>query len=293
MQSLTIPPRVFEIAKDTLGRYFQPISKMDPDENVGDFLDVSRAMVRANLVERYIQLKGLKTLEIGSGFGTNVAVWQKHFDLDAYGVEPGSEGFEGGFEASRLLLAANGLEPERIVRAYGESLPFADESFDLVYSANVLEHTSDPERVVFEAVRVLRPGGTLHFEIPNHLSYFEGHYLVLQPPLVDKRILPAWVALLGRDPSYARTLRTEINPPWCRRLVKALSKRYRVRLVTLGEDVFLERLAKPFVFEAQGVSRRLAPLVGLLQRLNVGNWIGRTIVGLQGHYPMYLTLRKD
>lgn len=293
MRSLTIPPRVFEIARDTLGRYFQPISKMDPDDNVSDFLDVSRAIVRAKLVERYVPLTGLKTLEIGSGFGTNVAVWQKYLDVDAYGIEPGSEGFEGGFEASRLLLAANDLEPERIVRACGESLPFSDDSFDLVYSANVLEHTEDPEAVVFEAIRVLRPGGTLHFEIPNHLSYFEGHYLVLQPPLVDKRILPAWVALLGRDPAFAKTLRTEINPIWCRRVVKKLCKRHRVRLISLGEDVFLERLAKPFVFEAQGVSSRLAPLIRILQRLNLGNWIGRTIVGMQGYYPMYLTLRKD
>ncbi len=290
---LTIPTRVFEIARDSLGKYFQQISGMDPDDNAHDFLDTTKSVTRANIAERYRPLAGSKSLEIGSGFGTNVAIWQKYLQVDAYGVEPGSEGFESGFEASRLLMTANQLEPERIVRAFGESLPFPDESFDIVYSANVLEHTEDPVRVVFEAVRVLRPGGILHMEIPNHLSYFEGHYLILQPPLFHRRILPAWVKLLGRDPAFAKTLRTEINPLWCRRVVKALSKRYAINLITLGEDVFLERMSKPFVFEAQGVASRLSPLVSLLQKLNFGNWIGRTIVALQAHYPMYLTLRKS
>ena len=293
VQTLTIPDRVVEIARETLGRYFAPISGMRADDNACDFLDPSRSLVRARVAERYVRLKGTKMLEVGSGFGTNVAVWQKYMEVDAYGVEPGSEGFEGGFEASRLLLEANDLEPERIIRASGESLPFPDESFDLVYSANVLEHTVDPIAVISEAVRVLRPGGTLHFEVPNHLSYFEGHYLVVMPPLVNKHILPIWLRLLGRDPAFAKTLRTEISPIWCRHVAKALSKQHNVHLVTLGEDIFLERLAKPFVFEAQGVASRLSRLIKLLQRANFGNWIGRTIVGLQGWYPMYLTLRKE
>ena len=33
-------------------------------------------------------------------------------------------------------------------------------------------------------------------------------------------------------------------------------------------------------------------MVGVLQAVNLGNWVGRLIVGLQGHYPIYLTIRK-
>lgn len=39
-------------------------------------------------------------------------------------------------------------------------LPYADESFDLVLAAHVLEHLPDPEHAASELVRVLRPGGT-------------------------------------------------------------------------------------------------------------------------------------
>jgi len=143
----------------------------------------------------------------------HLAVWINHFHVDAYGAEPGGEGFNQGFIASRKLLAANGIDPERVVDSAGESLPFPDASFDIVYSANVLEHTDNPERVLSEALRVLRPGGLLHMEMPNFLSYFEGHYMVVQPPIFWKPLLAWWVKLVfRRDPAFARTLQTKVNP---------------------------------------------------------------------------------
>lgn len=41
------------------------------------------------------------------------------------------------------------------------SLPFADASFDTVVSFQVLEHVTDPQEMIGECVRVLRPGGRL------------------------------------------------------------------------------------------------------------------------------------
>lgn len=40
-------------------------------------------------------------------------------------------------------------------------LPFRDEVADVVVAGEVLEHVEDPDRLVAEACRVLRPGGTL------------------------------------------------------------------------------------------------------------------------------------
>jgi SAM-dependent methyltransferase len=162
-----------------------------------------------------------------------------------------------------------------------------------VYSANVLEHTSDPARVLAESVRVLKRGGLLHMEMPNHLSYFEGHYMVVQPPIVWKPMLAWWVGIVfGRDPAFARALHTEINPAWCRRTIREVDRAYPLELVSLGGDIFLERLSKPFRFETQMAAGRIGKLVGMMQRLNGANWIGRLIVALQGHFPIYLTVRK-
>ena len=51
------------------------------------------------------------------------------------------------------------------------SLPFRDESFDLVTANTVVEHLADPERQFREIGRVLRPGGTLLLHTPNALGY--------------------------------------------------------------------------------------------------------------------------
>jgi ubiquinone/menaquinone biosynthesis C-methylase UbiE len=59
--------------------------------------------------------------------------------------------------ASRL-----GLEV-KTAAAEAETLPFPDESFDLVYGHAVLHHIPDLERAFSEFARVLRPGGTVAF----------------------------------------------------------------------------------------------------------------------------------
>lgn len=47
------------------------------------------------------------------------------------------------------------------------SLPFEDDSFDLVTANMVVEHFSDPAKVFSEIRRVLKPGGTFLFHTPN------------------------------------------------------------------------------------------------------------------------------
>jgi ubiquinone/menaquinone biosynthesis C-methylase UbiE len=292
-QALEIPPEVVEGALQSIGAFFEPIAKLDRQTNIRDFLDTAKSFKRAEILKRYTPMESKKLLEIGSGFGTNLAVWIKYFGVDGYGIEPGETGFDQGFRGSQKLLPANGIDPQRIRNAYGEALPFPDESFDIVYSANVLEHTADPPKVLREALRVLRKGATLHMEMPNFLSYYEGHYNVLQPPLLWKWMLPWWVkGVFRRDPAFARTLHTEINPVWCRRTVRKLNAEYPVELISVGQELFLERLRQPFQFETEGVSGKIGSVISLAQKVNAGNWMGRLIVAAQGQYPLYVTLRK-
>lgn len=42
-------------------------------------------------------------------------------------------------------------------------VPFSSESFDVVAAMDLLEHVSDPQKVISEATRVLRPGGLFFF----------------------------------------------------------------------------------------------------------------------------------
>lgn len=53
------------------------------------------------------------------------------------------------------------LSPLTFVLGVGERLPFADASFDAVLALFSINHMAEPERLVPEARRVLRPGGRL------------------------------------------------------------------------------------------------------------------------------------
>lgn len=51
-----------------------------------------------------------------------------------------------------------------------QAMPLPDQSFDTVFSAEVLEHVPDPEKALREIYRVLKPGGYFVMSIP-HLMY--------------------------------------------------------------------------------------------------------------------------
>ncbi len=82
-----------------------------------------------------------------------------------------------------------------------ETLPFPDESFDVVVAAEVLEHLRLPERALAEAMRVLRPGGLLVGSVPNCFRLKSRlRFLLGRPPESDPTLLhlfdPAGVARL-------------------------------------------------------------------------------------------------
>ena len=73
-----------------------------------------------------------------------------------------------GLDLSPEALA--GQDRETVVSDMRE-IPFPDGSFDSVLSVHSVEHVTDPERVVAEAARVLRPAGTAVFVTPNRLTF--------------------------------------------------------------------------------------------------------------------------
>jgi demethylmenaquinone methyltransferase/2-methoxy-6-polyprenyl-1,4-benzoquinol methylase len=59
---------------------------------------------------------------------------------------------------AKSVMQHAGLDPH-LQQADVMSLPYKDQSFDVVMAAHVLEHLPDPQRALAEMVRVLKPGG--------------------------------------------------------------------------------------------------------------------------------------
>lgn len=62
--------------------------------------------------------------------------------------------------------------PAADVHGHAQALTFDDSSFDTVLCTQVVEHVRDPEAVIAECARVLRPGGALIISAPQ---YWEVH----------------------------------------------------------------------------------------------------------------------
>lgn len=88
------------------------------------------------------------------------------------------------FTRARLLLER---EPPRLLQGDAERLPFADNSFDLVYSWGVLHHTPDTPHAIREVRRVLRPGGRSRIMI-YHRRSIVGALLWLRYAVLTGRI---------------------------------------------------------------------------------------------------------
>ncbi|MGQ4419522.1 class I SAM-dependent methyltransferase [Streptomyces sp. SAS_269] len=95
-------------------------------------------------------LSGARVVDVGAGTGIATALLRAR-GADVLAVEPG-EGMAAEFRRS--------LPDVPVVRGNGNALPVADAHADLLTYAQAW-HWTDPARAVPEALRVLRPGGTL------------------------------------------------------------------------------------------------------------------------------------
>lgn len=69
-----------------------------------------------------------------------------------------------------------GASKASFLTGFAENLPVPEESFDLVIMEDVLEHVRDPEAVLGECLRVLRPGGKCVARFPSIRMVYAHHF---------------------------------------------------------------------------------------------------------------------
>ena len=117
--------------------------------------------VRSKLEEVKSVKPDARVLEVGSG---------AHGLIFSFGAR-------GGVGLDPLAVQYASLFPgwqrsAATVAAVGEALPFADGTFDVVLSDNVVDHAERPATIVAEIARVLAPAGLVYFTVNVHHPFY-------------------------------------------------------------------------------------------------------------------------
>ena len=157
------------------------------DSQVTGVVGYFYAMYRAEVLARVRGLNGREILEVGCGEGMM---------FDGTGIHP----VQMDVSVTRVMRASG--RGRLLLCADGYDLPFPDGSFRAVLLVAVLEHTREPWRLLAEARRVLRPGGTVVIVVPNDWTMSVGRLLLRKFPIrypdhltfTTPRRMRAWLA---------------------------------------------------------------------------------------------------
>lgn len=176
----------------------------------------------------FTQFQNARLLEIGCGMGTDLLQFARGgarcvgIDLTPRSVEITRHRFKLYDAAGTFMLAD------------GEQLPFASESFDVVYSNGVLHHTPDTAGAIREVHRVLRPGGTAK------VMLYHRHSLNYWFEIILRRGLLGGEFLHGRSTEEIMSRVIEFSHHGARPLVKVYSRKQACHLFKEFTEVKVE-----------------------------------------------------
>lgn len=139
--------------------------RLAPDDNFEKY--VQRASTMVGIGEFLGDLQGRHVLEMGCGLGEVSALLARSgasvttFDLSENSV----------LVAGRRAQVNNVAGSIKLVAAAGEHLPFADNTFDIVFGKAILHHL-DPDIAWYHPYRVLKSGGKAAFVEPVGMNPF-------------------------------------------------------------------------------------------------------------------------
>jgi len=159
--------------------------------------DHDQNFVALRYISSLIHLLGATSiLDVGSGSGRAVRfLMREHPELKIAGIEP--------VDALRAVAEERGVPPGVIIGGSGQSLPYPDQSFDIVCELSVLHHVKKPEAVVREMMRVARVAVIVGDE--NRFAHGSMAQRLLKLFLCKVGLFPAfyWLKTKGKGYRYS------------------------------------------------------------------------------------------
>jgi ubiquinone/menaquinone biosynthesis C-methylase UbiE len=266
-----------EIAKIITKDYEGVKTKSDLEETVATQQLLYGRHVDLVLQELGQKLEGKNILDVGCGFGGTV-LELRELHAKAYGLDVDKE----KVKIANKIAKAKNIENAFVVSS-GESIPFRNNVFDVTFSIYVLEHTSNPYKVLLEKVRVLKPNGLLYICTVNYASPIEmkreSHYLFFLPTL-PKFLAKIYVSLRGRNPRFIENINFLIP-----RMIRNTLRNHFTSYRDLGEERIIDRIQNP---EGIALNHPIArKIFVILKRMRL-SFIPCKIVKL---FPIYTPLR--
>lgn len=216
-------------------------------------LDTSRFGPWAQEAGQYRALTGATVLSSGCGSAGDLLAFLEQGVIAAYGIEVDI----GLARLARQRFAGTEFERAIHIDVYnGLTLPYADNSYDVVFSIHVIEHTQDPERYLIEVCRVLRSGGIIFLDVPNRYYKYDQHTMIPYvhwPPTKLRNVILR--TLLAKpfgsrlSPTQRYQLATYINyhipsPAHLLKVYRAVRTKYDLQLAEAYFHSYTERRLK-------------------------------------------------
>lgn len=135
------------------GKYFEEIEEISESDNY--FVPVLKELAQI------VDLKQAKVLDVGCGTGLFMKQILNEGCTQCYGVD-------GHTDFAELAIKRGYREVKQINDLNVDTLPFEENTFDVVVCKDVFEHLLNPTHTLTEIRRVLKPGGIFLLHVPNH-----------------------------------------------------------------------------------------------------------------------------
>jgi 2-polyprenyl-3-methyl-5-hydroxy-6-metoxy-1,4-benzoquinol methylase len=189
---------------------------------------------RLRMIERYGgPIAGSRILDLGSGMGgASVALALAGAHVTAF------EYNRAYCDIIRLRAARYALKLP-VINGAGEALPFADGEFDAAICWDVVEHVRDPDALLGELARVVRPGGRVLLTVINRLAFRDPHYHMPLLNWVPRPLAERVIELRGRSKAgaaFSDMQRLSEMHYYTLGAFRRRARRHGMRVIDMGED---------------------------------------------------------